>query len=243
MADDSDVYSKTWTDFTKRMKGSKVTQENWKLFYDKYKGFIVCYVSNHSTFNEQQIQDVMDQVVDAIFVKHALDKFETREGQTFRSWFATLIQHKIEDKYRSLKKKRKLEFVGEEQINGDNEPRNEAEVYNTKEEEALWRSYIAYLVLDEVSKKSPARQTQCFLWRVYHKKETAQIAVALNMEPEQVSEEVRAFKDKLITAARRLGEQWDMDTTDWKGLIQEADAAKAKYLKIADNFSRRVMQK
>ena len=44
MADDSDVYSRIWTDFTKRMKGSRVTQENWKLFYEKYYGFIVCYV-------------------------------------------------------------------------------------------------------------------------------------------------------------------------------------------------------
>lgn len=43
MADDSDVYSRTWTDFTKRMKGSKVTQEDWTLFYNKYYGFIVGY--------------------------------------------------------------------------------------------------------------------------------------------------------------------------------------------------------
>ena len=243
MADDSDVYSRTWTDFTKRMKGSRVTQENWKLFYEKYYGFIVCYVRKHSTFNDQQIQDVVDQVVDAIFVKHALDKFETREGQTFRSWFATLIQHKIKDKYRFLKREQDLEFVGEEHIDDDNGPRKEADVYNTKEDKALWRSYIAYLVLDEVSKKSPACQTQCFLWRTYHGKKPAQIAVALNMEPEQVSEEVRAFKDKLITAARRLGEQWDMDTIDWADLKQKADAAKAKYLKEADDFSQRVMQK
>ncbi len=262
MADDSDIYSRTWTDFTKRMKGSKVSQEDWTLFYNKYYGFIVGYIRNHSQFNDDQVQAVVDRVVNDIFVKHGLDKFETREGHPFRSWFASVIHNKISDYCEFIKKNnvfvsvKNIEDVENcstaPDVNEESEKNqrdadkenisNDPDVYE-KAEKDQWDAYIAYLVLDEVSKKSPPYQSQCFVWSTYYKKKPAQIALALNMKPEQVYEAIRSFKDKVVHAYKKMGESFDMQTFDWDELKQKADAAKAKYLKEADDFSRKVMQK
>ena len=236
MADDNDVYSRTWTDFTKRMKGSKVTQEDWTLFYNKYYGFIVGYIRNHSQFNDDQVQAVVDLVVNDIIVKHSLDNFETREGHPFRSWFATLIHHKMSDYSRFIKN---APVFLDAEIIEDNEKFSRAPDVYEKAEKDQWDAYIAYLVLDEVSKKYP-KQAECFLWRTYHEKTPAQIALAQGMTPKQVYEAIRSFKDKVAHAYRNLGESFDMQTFDWDELKQRADAAKAKYLKVANDFSQKI---
>lgn len=241
MANENDTYSKTWTDFTKRMKGSKVTQEDWKLFYDKYYGFIVGYIRKHYyQLNDSQVQDVIDLVINAIFVKHSLDGFKTQKGSSFRSWFSSLIRHKVSDYFES--QKNKPVFVDEEIIEDDKNFSTAPNVYE-KAEKDQWDAYIAYLVLDEVSRKSPAYQSQCFIWSTYNKKKPAQIAVALNMKPEQVYEAIRSFKEKVVNAYQRMGESFDMQTFAWDELKQKADAARAKYLKEAEEFSLRIMQK
>lgn len=238
MAAKQEYVDKTWTDFTKRMKGSQVTPENWTAFYEKYYGFIVCYIRKHSKLNDSQIQSIVDMVVDDIFVKRKLNDYESREGKRFRSWFATLIHRRMFDYYRSLKDD--TVSLDEEILENISDPNTESDTYDEKD---LWQSYIAYLAIDEARKKSPANQFQCFHWRVCCNKKPADIATVLNMKPEQVSEAVRSFKDKVAHAVKQLGETFDMETVDWKELKQKADAARDMYLKEADDFSLRIMQK
>lgn len=232
---DKELLDKTWTDFTKRMKGSQVTQENWALFYEKYYGFIVCYIKKHSNLKDVQIQAVVDMVVDDIFIKHKLDNFETRKDKSFRSWFAALIHRRMIDYYRSIKNDPVL--LGEDHYASVKDPESEKEGIGDEE---LWQSYMAYLVYDEVSKKADANQVHCFVWRVYNKRKPSEIAAVLRIEPERVYEEVRAFKDKISNTAKKFGENYDIKTTDWEALKRKADEAKARYQQVADDFSLRV---
>jgi len=74
------------------------------------------------------------------------------------------------------------------------------------------------------------------LWRHNNNRKPAEIAAALNITSLQVSEHIRAFKNKLAHAMQNLDANYDPEKANWDDIKRQADAAKTKYLAIANEF-------
>ena len=230
----------TWVDYSIRMKQSTVSQEDHELFYRKYYGFVIGYCKKVYMLDNNTIADIIDLVFDK-FIKSKRLKYDSSRG-AFRPWFRQVISNTIKD-YFDSKESREKYFKDDEgnyidiDIENVKEDMEERIVTDDdKDESVLWNGYLAFLAWENVAKKAPKHQVQCFLWRFHNKKKPAEIAEFLEISPEQVSENIRAFKDKLIKEMQALDETYNPEDLDWNTIKQQADLAKEQYLKIAETF-------
>jgi len=230
----------TWVDYSIRMKQSTVSVEDYERFYRKYYGFVIGHCRRKYQLDDWQTSDIIDRVFDK-FIKTGRMGFSSSKGH-FHDWFATLIDNVIKDYFRENASREKVfkdedgkhSCVDVETIGEKDE--NRIGSADTPDDQSLWDGYMAFLAWETVAEKSSAQQIQCFLWRHQNEKKPAEIAAVLGISPLQVSEHIRAFKDKMNTAMRELDETYDPDQTDWKEIKHMADAAKKKYLTIAEEF-------
>ena len=230
----------TWVDFTQRMKQSTVSIEDYDRFYRKYYGFVIGFCRRKYHLDDWQISEIINRVFDK-FIKKDRMGFSSGKGR-FHSWFATVIDNVVKDYFEQNASREKI-FMDEDGRHAcvdieaiGEEAENVIGPEDTPDDQSMWDGYMAFLAWEEVSAKSPAQQVQCFLWRHNNERKPAEIAAVLGISPLQVSEHIRAFKDKLITAMRNLDETYNPDETDWSEIKRKADAAKKKYLKIAEEF-------
>ena len=230
----------TWVDYSIRMKQATVSVEDYERFYRKYYGFVIGHCRRKYQLDDWQTSDIIDRVFDK-FIKTGRMGFNSSKGH-FHVWFAKMIDNVIKDYFRENARREKVfkdedgkhSCVDVEAIGEEDE--NKIGSADTPDGQSLWNGYMAFLAWETVAEKSPAQQIQCFLWRHNNDKEPAEIAAALGISSLQVSEHIRSFKNKLITAMRNLDETYDPDHTDWKEIKHMADAAKKKYLAIAEEF-------
>ena len=229
----------TWVDYTQRMKQSTVSIEDYDRFYRKYYGFVVCICRKKHHLDDWQISEIISRVFDKFIVSRNL--FDRSRGR-FHSWFATLIDNVVKDYFKENARREKIfmdedgrhAYVDIETVGEETE--NVIGSEDTPDDQKMWDGYMAFLAWEKVSEKSPAQQVQCFLWRHNNDMKPAEIAKVLGITSLKVSEHVRAFKDKLITAMRNLDETYNPNETDWSEIKRKADAAKKKYLAIAEAF-------
>ena len=231
---------KTWVDYSIRMKQSNVSVEDHELFYRKYYGFVIGYCKKVYRLENHIIADIIDLVFDK-FIKSKRLQYDSSQGG-FRTWFRQVIRNTIKD-YFKAKNRREKYFKDDEGhfINIDLEDIEENKekkviTVDDKEEIALWKGYLVFLAWESVAKKATQHQVQCFLWRFHNKRKPAEIAAFLKITPEQVSENIRAFKDKLTKAMQQLDESSDPAVLDWETVKHQADIAKETYMEIASSF-------
>ena len=231
---------KTWADYSMRMKQSTVSIEDYELFYRKYYGFIIGFCRKiHRLDNDWQIAEIIELVFDK-FIR-SREQFNRSKGH-FRSWFAKLIHNIVKD-YFNAQTNREKPFLDEDgkHITIDIEKECEDNSFgimadNGPDDQELWDGYLAFLAWEEVAKTAPPVQVQCFLWRHNNNRKPAEIAAALNITSLQVSEHIRAFKNKLAHAMQNLDANYDPEKANWDDIKRQADAAKTKYLAIANEF-------
>lgn len=230
----------TWVDYSIRMKQSEVSREDHELFFRKYYGFVIGYCRKVHKLEDHIIADIIDLVFDK-FIKSKRLLYDSKQG-AFRPWFRQIINNTIKDYFRS-KASRDKYFKDEdghpiridlENIKEDMEKKVSTD--DDKDEKILWNGYLSFLAWESVAKKANQHQVQCFLWRFHNKKKPAEIAKFLRITPEQVSEHIRAFKDKIVKAMQQLDESCNPEELDWDTIKQQADLAKEKYLQIAETF-------
>ena len=230
----------TWIDYSVRMKQSDVSREDHELFFRKYYGFIIGFCRKVHKLDDYIIADVIDLVFDK-FIRSGRLQYNSKQGH-FRPWFRQVINNVIKD-YLESKARREKYFKDEEghynnidieNIKEDMEDKISSD--EAKDDKSLWNGYLAFLAWESVAKKANQHQVQCFLWRFHNKKKPAEIAEFLRITPEQVSEHIRAFNDKIVKAMQQLDESCNPEELDGDTIKQQADLAKAKYLQIAETF-------
>ena len=230
----------TWVDYSIRMKQSTVSVEDYERFYRKYYGFVIGRCRRKYQLNDWQTSDIIDRVFDK-FIKTGRMMFNSSKGH-FHSWFALLIDSVIKDYFRKNARREKVfkdedgkhSCVDVETIGEDDE--NVIGTADTPDDQRLWQEYMAFLAWEATVEKSSPEQIQCFVWRHQNHRKPAEIAVVLGISSTQVSEHIRAFKNKLANALHDLDETYDLSQADWTVIKQQADSAKKKYLAIAEAF-------
>ena len=100
-------------------------------------------------------------------------------------------------------------------------------------EESFWNDCLAMLAWEDAVERSKPIQIMCFNESLRGTK-PAEIAEVLDIKPNQVSEHIRAFKDKLKSSFRNLDEKYDIDSDDWLEIKQKAAEVRQKYDAIMD---------
>ena len=96
--------------------------------------------------------------------------------------------------------------------------------------------YLALLAWEEVCEKSRNPKQRLFFSWSTEGISPAEIAPKFGIAPTEVSELIRQFKNKLITAYRKLGKSIDSEKLDWADVIKRAVEARKRYDAIVDEF-------
>ena len=90
------------------------------------------------------------------------------------------------------------------------------------------------LAWEDAVERSNPMQIMCFNESLRGKK-PAEIAEILDIESSQVSEHIRAFKNKLRKSFCDLDENYNIDSDDWLEIKQKAAEVRQKYDAIMDS--------
>lgn len=215
----------SWVDYSKRMKPQNADDADWEQFIRKYYGFIISRCRNKDKgqgkrrgrwhLTDPQTQDIVGEV----FMKMYKGKrFEyTKSKGSFHSWFAMIINDTIvsylkkqyaQKNFRNKKGESLLVDIDVDLLS--EEDNVELSFKHTIETQ----DYLAMLAWEDVceSSKNP-RQQQFFTWSLQGAK-PREIAQRCGVKSTEVSELIRQFKNKLITAYKRLDDAINTDQLD-----------------------------
>lgn len=223
----------TWRDYSMRLKGDEISLEEQELFVQKYWGFVIeiCHWKRWN-LNEQQITDIIEIVFRKFFESKRF-KYNTSFGENdtaqancpkFRPWFSKIVSNTIYDYLRKEQKNKSVSIENIENFGDDNNLWTE----EIESEEAFWNDCLAMLAWEDAVERSKPIQIMCFNESLRGKK-PAEIAETLDIKSTQVSEHIRAFKNKLKSSFRNLDEKYNIDSSDWLEIKQKAAEVRQKY--------------
>ena len=220
----------TWVDYSMRMKQSTVGTKDYELFYRKYYGFIIGFCRKVYHLEDWHIAEIISTVFDDFIAKKRLQY--CKEYGPFHSWFAKVISNTVRESFRQIKRRKTLE---DKSVVGEDDSVEPDVIRFSKSDDELWQEYLLFLAFDIATEKSSVEQVHCFVWKHNNKKKPAEIAMVLDISPTEVSENIRAFKNKVKNAFAALGASYEQ-TIDWDAVKQKADEARAQYMEIAETF-------
>jgi RNA polymerase sigma factor (sigma-70 family) len=226
----------TWVDFTKRMQGTTISQYDWALFYNRYRGFIHdrCVKCGWVRYE----QEIVDRCV-LKFTDEEIKKIRHERPGAFRAWLFKVIKNAYLDVISSRIAARKkdvmtsaLSIDREEDIREERDDEKEVkgaaglldergendkfrfwtdpidyQINDRKlSDDDLWHCYVAYIVFDLIEKNTSPEQYQVFVWRECKKRTIEEIVQATGCTKEQVYEYSRAVKVKLRNQFKKFGE-------------------------------------
>ena len=240
----------TWADFSRRMLGSRVSEEDWSKFVNLYQGFIIDYCKRkfvnpkdpEGSLSEWQILDVAGNICLKL-TQGALKNFEHRGKNSFRKWLRSLIHHEVANLHRVSKKDFYSNLVSVQDPFIIEEECDVAAEENELSEEAIWQQYIAFIAFENVCARSTPEQCECFIWHVKDKRKHKDIAELLDLTEAQSRENVRGFVDKIRTELKHLEKDWPLDNINWEEFVDIAERAHEMYLTSAKDFTIRLLEK
>lgn len=240
---------KSWVDYSRRMKPKDVNDVDWDLFFRKYYGFIISRCrnqkkeyhtgefANHWHLTDNQTQDIIGEVFKKMYNGARL-AYDKSKG-SFHAWFATIIDNTIKSYLGKMyaqkegydKDGNRIIVSSDDMQLEDEDTLSPAELIIDLDED----DYMAMLAWEDACEKSKPRQRQIFTWN-HEGAKPAEIAKMLGMDPRDVSEDIRQFKDKLANAYNALGKALDTQKTDMADIIQRAKQARPKYDAIVNDY-------
>ena len=255
----------TWIDFTQRMQGTSVSQEDWALFYKRYMGFIHDRCTKKGWLDFEQ--EIMDRCV-LKFNDEEIKKVRHDHPGSLRAWMYSVIESAYKDTLKAHKAKKNNFIINETSVGYDvdqtkpedidiadekeetNEykygisPTDNSYIDKHWDEEKLWQCYVSYIVFDLIQKNTSKEQYQVFVWRVCKNRTVEEIVQATGCTKKQVYEYSREVCDKLRNQFKKFGEMpAELAVEDWGALQQKAIMGYKHYRTIADDFSTRYMVK
>ena len=225
---------RSFSDYSARFKKTTVSPEDELHFYRKYHGFIIDYCRSECHLPDCQIQDILDIVLFDKFFAGGRKTFDRRDGR-FLTWFKTVIRSAVMDYFRQQKRQQQVD--GKYLISLKASRRSKH-----KDDDQLWREYLACLAYEKACERSTEIQRSCFTLKYNSLKpndlKPAEIAVIAEIDPRQVSEHIRAFKNKVKTAYKELDSSFDPKKIDWREFALKAGEAQKKFAEIGAQFKK-----
>ena len=241
----------TWMDFSRRMLGSEVSEEDWRQFVNLYQGFIIGYCKkkfvNHKDPAGSLSEDKIFEVANNVCLKltqGALANFEHRGNGSFRAWLRTLIHREVADLHKVPKKDfyaNKVSVQDPYIIESESDIAVEEE--ESPDDVTLWKQYISFIAFENVCARSTPEQYECFIWKIQDKRKYEEIGEILDLTKSQVKNKAEWFKEKIKNELKRLEKSWPLDNINWEEFVSTAEQARETYLATAQDFTIRLMEK
>ena len=240
----------TWADFSRRMLGSRVSEEDWSKFVNLYQGFIIDYCKRkfvnpkdpEGSLSEDQIFEVAGNICLKL-AQGALKNFEHRGKNSFRKWLRSLIHNEVADLHRIPKKDFYSNQVSVQDPSIIEKEYDVPAEENELSEDAIWKQYIALIAFENVCARSTPEQCECFIWHVKNQRKHKEIAELLDLTEVQSRENVRGFLNKIRTELKHLEKDWPLDHINWEEFVAAAEQAREMYYTLAQDFTIRLMEK
>lgn len=244
--------SSSLVDYSERMKPKDANDADWELFFNKYSGLIISRCKNWDNennkgpkkhcwhLNDEQTQDIIGLVYKKMYDGSRLEYHKS--AGSFHGWFKTLIDNIIIEYLRKCYAQKRgrdkegnnllVSLEAQLQLPEEKATENYLPPSCSLNEE----DYLAMLAWEEVCEKSKNPKQRLFFSWSTEGITPAEIAPKFGIDPTEVSELIRQFKNKLITAYRKLGKSIDSEKLDWADVIKRAGEARKRYDAIVDEF-------
>ncbi len=220
--------------FTQRFKSGNTDPQEIEALWNQMQGFIFDRCTNaHPGISTQCLQTVVD-MVHAKFTSDILGRVRHRRAGSFRAWLFKCINNAYNDvkrkEYRCQNSKAKA--FANILLDWD----DSLVVYSRRDDRIL-KMCIAALAFDQVKRKSPPDQVNCFFWRTIKHMPVSKIADFCDLTPRQVSENVRAFGDKIIRRMRKYYNNFNITGDQWEMFYLEAMQAHKRIMAACQEYN------